>query len=179
MRLQERYKKEIAPKLKEKFGFKNIFEIPRYEKVVLNIGFGRHQKDKELIKYIEKNLTAIAGQKVVLTKAKKSISAFKVREGTIIGAKATLRGARMYDFIEKLVNLAFPRVRDFRGISNKIIDKKGNISIGIKEHTAFGEIKPEEVEILHGLEVCISTSAKNRDEGLALFELTGFPFKKD
>lgn len=179
MRLKELYKKEIVPKLKEKFGFKNILEIPRYKKVVVNVGFGRHSKEKDYIDNVVNTLTMISGQKPVLNKAKKAISSFKIREGMIIGAKVTIRGGRMYDFIEKLINITFPRVRDFRGISEKNVDKEGNMTIGFKENIAFPEIKAEEIEKIHGLEVSILTSAKSREEALELYKLTGFPFKKD
>ncbi len=178
MRLKELYKKEILLKMKEKFGYKNNMEVPKLEKVVINIGFGRHAKDKGYIENIEKNLISITGQRPVMTKAKKSISAFKVREGMTVGAKVTLRGARMYDFVEKLVNVTFPRVRDFRGIEEKIVDKTGSISIGFKEHLAFPEIKIDEIDNVHGLEINISVNKKNREENLELFRLMGFPFKK-
>lgn len=179
MRLKEKYTKEIMPKLQEKFGYKNNMQIPKMEKVVLNVGFGRHNKDKDYIANVVKTLTDITGQKPVLTKAKKSISSFKIREGMTIGATVSLRGERMYDFVEKLVNLTFPRVRDFRGISNKGIDRTGNFTVGIKESSAFGEVKAEDLEKIHGLEISIATTAKNREEGLELFTLIGFPFKKD
>jgi len=178
MRLQELYKKKIIPEIKKKFGYKNDLAVPKLDKVVVNVGFGRHTKEKQYIDNIINSLTRITGQKPVLTKAKKSISAFKVREGSVIGAMATLRGKRMYDFVEKLVHVSFPRVRDFRGISEKGIDKQGNLSIGFKEHLAFPEIKADEVDRIHGLEVCVSTTAKNREEGLELLRLMGFPFKK-
>lgn len=177
MRLKEKYKKEILPKMKEKFGYKNDMAVPKMEKVVLNVGFGRNSKDKELIDNIKKNLTSITGQRPVLTKAKKSVSAFKIREGMIIGAKVTLRGDRMYDFVERLVNITFPRVRDFRGIDEKTVDKTGNMTIGFKEHLAFPEIKADDLENVHGLEISINVNKKNREENLELFRLIGFPFK--
>ncbi len=179
MKLKDRYKKEILPQLKKDFGYKNDLMAPRLEKVVINIGFGRHSKEKSYIENIEKGLTKIAGQKPVLTVAKKSISAFKVRQGMTIGAKVTLRGERMYDFVDKLVNVSFPRVRDFRGLDTKAIDRKGNLTVGLKEYAAFPEIKAEDIQEMYGLEVSLSTTAKNREEGLALFNLIGFPFKKE
>lgn len=179
MKLKKIYEKEISPKMKEKFGYKNILAVPKMKKVVVNVGFGKHAKDKVYIKNIEKNLAKITGQKIILTKAKKSISAFKVREGMIIGAKATLRGDRMYDFIEKLINISFPRIRDFRGIDPKIVDQSGNLSVGFREHLAFPEIKIDDVEHIHGLEINITTTAKTKNEGFELFKLMGFPFKKD
>jgi len=178
MRLKEKYQKEIIPQLKEKFGYKNERNVPHLEKVVLNIGFGRFSKEKEYIADVERGLTKISGQKVVFTKAKKSISAFKIREGMTIGAMVTMRDKRMYDFIEKLVGITFPRVRDFRGISDKNMDNKGNLTIGIKDYSCFPEIKVEDIDKIYGLEICIATSANNREEGLELFKLMGFPFKK-
>lgn len=179
MRLKEKYKKQIVPKMEEKFGFKNDMLVPRLNKVVLNVGFGAHAKEKEFIAGVEKGLLKISGQKPVFAAAKKSVSAFKIREGMTIGAKVTLRGQRMYDFVEKLVNISFPRVRDFRGISEKAVDKQGNLTVGFKEYASFLEIKAEDVDNLFGLEVCIATSAKNREQGLELFRFLGFPFKKD
>lgn len=178
MRLKEKYQKEIIPQLKEKIGYKNERNVPRLEKVVLNVGFGKFSKEKEYISNVEKGLTSISGQKVVFTKAKKSISAFKIREGMTIGSMVTIRDKRMYDFIEKLVGITFPRVRDFRGISDKAIDNQGNLTIGFKDYSCFPEIKVEDIDTIYGLEVCIATSAKNREEGLELFRLIGFPFKK-
>ncbi|PLX20692.1 50S ribosomal protein L5 [Candidatus Parcubacteria bacterium] len=177
--MKELYTKEVLPKLVEKFQYKNNLEAPKLQKVVLNVGFGRHSKEKDYIKNVENTLSLISGQKPVLTKARMSVSSFKVREGMTIGAKVTLRGEKMYDFLDKLINVTFPRVRDFRGITNKGIDRTGNITIGFKENSAFPEVRVEELEKLHGLEVCISTSAKTRDEGLELFTLLGFPFVKD
>jgi len=179
MKLREKYQKVIVPDLKKKLGFKNDMLVPRLTKVVLNVGFGRHNKEKEFIASVTKALAKITGQKPVLTAAKKSISAFKIREGLVIGAKVTLRGQRMYDFVDKLVNVTFPRVRDFRGISEKSVDREGNLSVGFKEHTCFPEIQAEEVDNIFGLEVCLATTARNRAGGLELFRLLGFPFKKE
>jgi len=179
MRLEEKYKKEIIKKLKDKFGYKNTLEVPRLVKAVINVGVGRSSKEKAFVDGVESNLTRITGQRPVKTLAKKSISAFKIKEGQIVGVAVTLRGKRMYDFIDKLINLSFPRIRDFRGLSEKGIDRTGNFTIGFKEHLAFPEINPQEMEAIHGLEICIATSAKTREEGLELFKLLGFPFKKD
>lgn len=179
MKLQDLYKKKIIASLKEKFGYKNDLAVPKLEKVVINVGFGRFSKDKAYIDNIVSSLTRISGQKPVLTKAKKSISAFKVREGNVVGAIVTLRGKRMYDFVEKLIHISFPRVRDFRGINEKSVDTKGNLTVGFREHLAFPEIKADEVDKIHGLEVCINTTAKTQEEGLELFKLMGFPFKKE
>ena len=177
MNLKEQYQKEIVPKLKEKFGYKNALEIPKLTKVVINVGVGRHTKEKEYIDEVEQSLTRIAGQKPVLTKAKKSISAFKIREGMIVGVAVTLRGKRMYDFTEKMVNVSFPRVRDFRGIETKHVDKSGNLTVGIKENLIFPEIRPDEVENVYGMEITFVNTAKTKEEGLELFSLMGFPFK--
>ena len=179
MSIQEKYKKEIVPVLKEEFGYKNSLEVPQIIKVVLNVGFGKHTKEKAYIENVVKSLTKISGQKPVLTKARKSISSFKIREGMVIGSSVILRGKRMYDFIEKLINVSFPRIRDFRGISIKSMDRQGNLTIGFKEHLAFPEIQPDEVDNVFGLEVCLSTSAKTKEEGERLFTLMGFPFKKE
>jgi len=178
MRLQELYKKKIVPEMKNKFGYKNNLAVPKLDKVVVNVGLGRFSKDKTYIDNVVDSLSRITGQRPVLTKAKKSISAFKVREGNIVGAMVTLRGKRMYDFVEKLIHVSFPRVRDFRGLNRKSVDKQGNLSVGFREHLAFPEIKADEVDKIHGLEVCITTTAQEREEGLELLKLMGFPFKK-
>lgn len=167
------------PKLKEKFSYRNDFEVPKITKVVLNVGFGRHNKEKAYIEKVVNTLTKISGQKPIMTKAKMSISSFKIREGMIIGACVTLRKDRMYDFIEKIVNITYPRVRDFRGISDKSVDNTGNLTIGIKEYPAFPEINIEEVDDNFGLEVSFATTAKTREEGLELFRQFGIPFKKE
>ncbi len=179
MRLQEKYKKEILPALKEKFGYKNNLQVPKLDKVVVNVGVGKHSKEKAYIDNVVSSLSRITGQKPILTKAKKAISAFKTRKGMIVGVAVILRGKRMYDFTDKLINISFPRVRDFRGISEKQVDKTGNLTIGFREHLSFPEIKAEEVDNVHGMEVSIATTAKTREEGLELFKLMGFPFKKE
>lgn len=178
MRLKERYKKEILPELKKKFGYENSLMAPKLKKAVVNVGFGRNHKDNDLIDNIKKSLANITGQKSVLTKSKKSVSAFKIREGLIIGAMVTLRGNKMYDFVERLVNITFPRVRDFRGIMESSVDQAGNLTVGFREHLPFPEISQESMENVHGLEVSISTTARKREESLALLKLLGFPFKK-
>ncbi|MFP4514594.1 MAG: 50S ribosomal protein L5 [Parcubacteria group bacterium] len=174
--LQTQYQKEIVPALKEKFSLKNLMTVPRLKKVVINVGVGRNSKDKEFIEYVQESLSAISGQKPVLTKAKQSISGFKLREGMIVGAMVTLRKKRMYDFVEKLVHVTFPRVRDFRGINKTSVDQSGNLTVGIKEHTAFAEIG--DTDNIFGLEITLVTNCKNREEGLELFKQLGFPFKK-
>ncbi|MEA3272123.1 MAG: 50S ribosomal protein L5 [Patescibacteria group bacterium] len=178
MSLKEEYKNQIVPKLMEKFGYKNPLSSPKLVKVVLNIGLSHGLKDKKYEDVVKNTLTRITGQKPVKTKAKKSVSSFKIREGMVVGIKATLRKTRMYDFVEKLVNVSLPRVRDFRGLSPKAIDGQGNLTIGIEEHIVFPEIRPDEVEKLHGLEVTVVTDAKTKKEGLELLTLLGFPFKK-
>lgn len=179
MRLQEQYKKNISPKLKEKFGYKNEMQVPKIKKVVINVGVGKHAKEKAFIESAESVVTRITGQKPVFTKAKKSIASFKVREGQIVGIIATLRGGKMNDFIEKLIHISFPRIRDFRGINETQVDRTGNLTIGFKEFLAFPEIRADEIDNVHGLEIVIDTSAKTREEGLELFRLLGFPFKKE
>lgn len=177
--LQERYKKEILKKLKEKFGYKNDLEAPKLVKAVVNVGVGRQAKDTAFIDNVKSSLERITGQRPVLTRAKKAISSFKTKKGMVVGVVVTLRGKRMYDFIERLIKITFPRVRDFRGINEKQVDSNGNLTIGFREHLAFPEIKADEVERIHGLEVSVATNAKTREEGLELFRLLGFPFKKE
>lgn len=179
MRLKDKLKKDRAV-IMAKFGYKNVMAVPTIKKIVINSGVGRHTKDKGFIENVADIITRISGQKPILTKAKKSISSFKVREGQIIGVAVTLRGQKMYDFLEKLVNVTFPRIRDFRGISEKHMDRTGNITIGFKEYTAFPEVRADEIENIHGLEISIATSAKgNKEAGLELLKMIGFPFKKD
>lgn len=178
MRFNELYQKKVKPELKKVFGYKSDLAIPKIVKVSLNVGVGRFTKDKAYVDGVVNTLTRISGQKPILTKSRKSISAFKVREGQIVGVAVNLRGARMNDFLDKLVNITFPRVRDFRGIDEKLLDKTGNMSIGFREHIAFPEVKADEVDNIHGLQITITTTAKSKKEGLELFKLLGFPFKK-
>jgi large subunit ribosomal protein L5 len=179
--IKEQYIKEIIPKMKEELGYKNVMAIPKIEKVTLNVGLGKSLTNKEHVKTVENTLTRISGQKPIFTKAKKSISAFKIREDMIVGAKVTLRGKRMDDFLTKLVHITFPRMKDFHGIDalNKHIDQKGNFSFGFKEHTIFPEIKSDEVEHIHGLELTITTTSKNKAETYFLLKYLGFPFIAD
>jgi large subunit ribosomal protein L5 len=177
MSLLEKYRKEVVPEMKKIFGYKNYLQTPKIKKVVINIGIGKNVKEPNIIEIAENTLTRISGQKPIKTKAKQSISSFKTRKGMIIGLAVTIRGKRMYDFLEKLIDITLPRVRDFRGLSPKSLDGKGNLSIGFKEYIAFPEIKLEEIERSYGLEVSIATTAKNNREGLELFKLLGFPFK--
>jgi len=174
--LYQKYKKEVVPALVKQFGYKSMMQAPKITKVVLNVGYGRFLKEPNFAELVEKNLTRISGQKAVRTKAKKSISNFKIREGMEIGAKVTLRGPRMYYFLEKLLAITFPRVRDFRGISEKSFDRQGNYNFGLKELAAFPEIKQTEIEKTHGVEITVSTTAKTKEEGKALLALLGFPF---
>lgn len=178
-KLKDRFIKEIAPQLQKDLGIKNVNAIPKMTKVIVNAGLGNFYTSgtKDFSEFAA-NIAAITGQKPVIVKAKKAISNFKIREGMPNGVMVTLRGERMYDFIEKLVNVVFPRTRDFRGISPKAFDGKGNYAVGIKEHIVFPEINPDDIVKIHGLQVCINTTAKNNEEGLALLKALGFPFKK-
>ncbi len=178
-RLLERYRKEVIPAMREKFGYKSVMAVPRIEKVVINVGFGRKAVAKETaaIEKIEKDLAKLTGQKPAVRKAKKSISGFKVRQGMDIGAMITLRGKRMYDFIDRLVSIALPRSRDFHGLDPKSLDKEGSLSIGIKEHSIFPEITYESPKDIFGLEISVVTTAKSKEEGMGMLKLMGFPIK--
>ncbi len=176
--LKEHYLKEIRPTLQKKFDRKNILSVARIEKVVINSGLNS-KKDPKFIETIIETLQRISGQRPVTTKARKSIAGFKIREGAILGAMVTLRGNRMWDFIQKLVHVTFARIRDFRGIPESAVDSTGNFNYGFKEHTAFPEIDADEIERLHGLQVIIKTTASTHEEGLELFKMMGFPFKKN
>jgi large subunit ribosomal protein L5 len=177
--LRTKYLQEVVPKMKQDCLLKNDNEVPRLEKVVINAGIGKALKDERFMDIVSHTLTQISGQKPAKMRAKKSIAAFKIREGMTVGMKVTLRGRRMYDFVEKLIHVVLPRVRDFRGISPSSMDGNGNVSIGVKEHIVFPEINPEEVDRLHGLEVAISTTAGNNTLGFKLLKEIGFPFKDD
>lgn len=176
--LYKKYKEEVAPTLKKEFGYKNIMQVPKPLKVVINVGVGKFLKESGYIDNVENTLLKITGQKPVRTKAKKAISNFKIREGMDVGVSITLRGKRMYDFLEKLINITFPRVKDFRGITDKGFDRKGNFSHGFKENLAFPEIKVDDIDKLHGLQITVNTSALNKEEGKSLLKHLGFPFKK-
>jgi len=182
-RLKEKFEKEVIPAIQEKFGYKNRMAVPKIEKVVINTGFGRmiagksSEEQKKIYEAVLEDLTLIAGQRPVLKRAKKSISAFKVREGMPLGATVVLRKEKMYDFLERLIYIALPRTRDFRGIEQKSIDKRGNLTYGIKEHIIFPEILPEKVKNIFGLEVTVVTTAKNKEEGIEFLKLMGFPVK--
>ena len=185
MKLKEKCKKEVVPKMKEKFGYKSIMASPKIEKVSINAGIGRliagktSDEQKKISSAILENLTVIAGQKAVLARAKKSISSFKIRQGMPVGCKVVLRGKRMYDFLERLINIALPRVRDFRGIDLKSFDKKGNLTVAFKEQFVFPEISPEEAKIIFGFEITVVTTAKTKEEGIELLKLMGLPLKSN
>lgn len=176
--LQTIYKKTVAPMLKKELGYRNIMQVPKVVKVTVNVGYGRHAKEAAYIERCEETLRAITGQKPVHNKAKKSISNFKTRQGMPIGVSVTLRGARMYAFLYKLIHLVFPRVRDFRGLPRQAFDRTGNYTVGFKEHIAFPEITSFSPDAIHGLQVVIHTTAKNRDEGVALLSNMGFPLRE-
>lgn len=176
--LYQQYKKEIVPALKKELGLKSVMQVPRINKVVINVGVGKFLKEPSFIENVEKNLAKITGQKPVRTKSKKAISNFKIRENMDIGVMVTLRGPKMYQFLEKLVKVTFPRTRDFRGINPKSFDDRGNYNIGFKENTAFPEIKTGEVEKNHGLEITINTTARSKEAGRALLTHLGMPFTK-
>jgi len=175
--LKDIYEKEVIPELKKSFGYQNMMQIPMLEKIVLNIGLGEAIKNVKLLDSAVGDLSLIAGQKPVITKARKSIAAFKLREGMPIGCMVTLRSEKMYNFLDKLINIALPRVRDFRGISGKAFDGRGNYSLGIKEHIIFPEIDYDKTDSIKGLNVSIVTTAKTDEEGRTLLKLFGMPFK--
>ena len=175
--LLEKYKKEIMPVMKKKFHYLNDLAVPKVKKVVINVGTGKNRENQKLLEEIEKSLILIAGQKPVKTLSKKSIAAFKTRKGMQLGMKITLRRYKMYSFLERLINLALPRTRDFRGLSVNAIDNFGNLTIGIKEHIVFPEISHENVHSIFGFGITVVTSAKSKEEGLELFKLMGFPIK--
>ena len=176
---KEKYIKTVATEMKKKFGYKSIMAVPQIKKVIVNVGIGKIVKENDKIEEVVNAITAITGQKPVKTKAKKAISGFKIREGMEVGVKVTLRGARMWNFIDRLVSATLPRTRDFQGINRKAVDQRGSINIGIKEHTIFPEISPERVKYIFGMQVTISTNARSQEEGLELFKLLGFPIKSE
>lgn len=177
-RLEEKYLTEVVPQLKAGLGYDNIMQLPKLRKIVLSIGLGEATQEPKALEAAEKDLATISGQHPVTTRAKKSISAFKLRAGVPIGMMVTLRGKRMYDFFDKLVNVVLPRFRDFRGVSRDSFDGRGNYSLGMKEQIVFPEIDYDKVDKIRGLEVTIVTTAKNDDEGRTLLELMGMPFRR-
>lgn len=177
-RMIEQYRTQIAPALQKALSVDNVNAIPKVVKIVVSTGVGKIGKDSKMIDAVESTLTRITGQKPAQTKSRVAISNFKLREGQVVGYKVTLRGTRMWDFLDKLVNLTFARVRDFRGISVKHIDSNGNMSVGFKEQLQFPEIRTDELDAVHGVEVTIHTTAQTRKNGEALFRALGFPFKE-
>ncbi|HXF84096.1 MAG TPA: 50S ribosomal protein L5 [Anaerolineales bacterium] len=177
-RLQERYKNEVVPALRKAFNFKNVMQVPRIEKVVINIGAGEALDNPKALEAAASDLMVITGQKPVMTKARKSISNFKLREGRLIGVKVTLRGERMWAFLDRLMNIALPRVRDFRGVSPNAFDGRGNYTLGLRDQLIFPEIEYDKIDKLRGMEVTIVTTAKNDDQARALLQLLGMPFSK-
>ena len=176
-RLQQQYKDKIVPELTKKFGYKSVMQVPRITKITLNMGLSEAVADKKIIEHAVGDLTKIAGQKPVITKAKKAIAGFKIRQGYPIGCMVTLRGTRMYEFLDRFVTIALPRVRDFRGISGRAFDGRGNYNVGVKEQIIFPEIEYDKIDVLRGLNVSITTTAKNDEECKALLSAFKFPFK--
>ena len=177
-KLHELYKDKVVAELQEKFGFSSVMQVPQIEKITLNMGVGEALADKKILDNAVADLEAISGQKPLITKARKSVAGFKVREGYPIGCKVTLRGERMWDFFERLVSIAIPRIRDFRGVSAKSFDGRGNYSMGVREQIIFPEIDYDKVDRVRGMDITITTSAKSDEEGRALLEAFNFPFKK-
>ncbi len=176
-RLHDFYKETVAKQLKEQFGYKSVMEVPRIEKITLNMGVGEAVADKKVMEHAVSDMQKIAGQKPVVTNAKKSIAGFKIREGYPVGCKVTLRKVQMYEFLDRLVTVAIPRIRDFRGISGKSFDGRGNYNMGVKEQIIFPEIEYEKIDALRGMNITITTSAKTDEEARALLAAFSFPFK--
>ena len=177
-RLQEQYKNELAGEIQKKLGLKNSEEVPKITKITVNMGVGGAVADKKVLEKALGDLEKIAGQKPVTTRARKSVAAFKIRDGMPIGCKVTLRRERMYEFLDRLVNIAIPRIRDFRGLNPKSFDKSGNYSMGVSEQIIFPEINYDEIDAIRGMDITITTTARNPEEGRALLEAFNFPFKK-
>ncbi len=177
-RLQKFYNETVRSQLMEKFGFKNVMQVPHIEKITLNTGVGEAVRDKKLIEKVVSDMEQIAGQKAIVTKAKKSIAGFSIRDDYPIGVKVTLRKARMYEFLDRLINIAIPRIRDFRGMSSKAFDGRGNYSLGITEQIIFPEIDYDKIDALRGMDIAITTSARTDEEAKALLEAFSFPFRK-
>ena len=177
-RLQEQYKTQLAGEIQQKLGLQNVSEVPRITKITLNMGVGEAIADKKVLEKARDDLEKISGQRPVITRARKSVAAFKIRDGMPIGCKVTLRRERMYEFLDRLVNIAIPRIRDFRGLSPKSFDKQGNYSMGVSEQIIFPEINYDEIDAIRGLDITITTTARTAAEGRALLEAFNFPFKK-
>ncbi len=176
-RLKEKYIKEVIQAMMKEFSYRNVMQVPKVQKIVLNVGLGEAIQNIKLLDAVQKELSLITGQKAVVTKAKKSIASFKLKKGVPIGSKVTLRGDRMYEFLDRLISLALPRIRDFKGVSGKSFDGRGNYSMGLKEQFMFPEIDYDKVEIAHGLDVTICTSSRTAKEGRALLSYLGMPFR--
>ena len=176
--LAQEYKEEILPQLMEKFDYNNVMEAPKLEKIVVNVGLGDAKEDTKLLDTVVDEIARITGQSPTVTRAKKSIANFKIREGMPVGVKVTLRGEQMFEFLYKLINVSMPRIRDFRGVSPKSFDGRGNYSLGISEHTVFPEINIDDVDNVHGMEITIVTSAETDEEAFEMLSLMGMPYKK-
>ncbi len=176
--LLTKYRKDVLPAMQKKFGIENVMAVPRITKVVINVGIGRVAKEDKFIEKIIRDIGLLSGQKPIFRKAKQSISGFKSRQGMNIGLMTTLRGKRMYDFLDRFIHVALPRSKDFRGIDPKNFDKYGNLNFGVKEHSIFPEIHYESLKDIFGLEITVVTTAKNKEQGMELLKLMGFPFKK-
>jgi large subunit ribosomal protein L5 len=176
-RLQQHYRDTVIKQLTEKFGYKNVMEVPRIEKITLNMGVGEAVGDKKVIEHAVSDMEKICGQKVVVTKARKSVASFKIRDGWPVGCKVTLRRERMYEFLDRLIAIAIPRIRDFRGLSPKSFDGRGNYNMGVREQIIFPEIDYDKIDALRGMDITITTSARTDEEGRALLEAFSFPFK--
>jgi large subunit ribosomal protein L5 len=176
-RLQQVYRDQIVSQLKERFGYKSVMEVPRITKITLNMGVGEAVGDKKIMEHAVSDMIKIGGQKPVVTKARKSVAGFKIREGWPIGCKVTLRRERMYEFLDRLINVSIPRIRDFRGLNGKAFDGRGNYSMGVKEQIIFPEIDYDKIDALRGMDIVITTTAKTDEEGRALLESFNFPFK--
>ena len=177
-KLHDFYKDTVVSDLQKKFGYKSVMQVPRIEKITLNMGVGEAISDKKVLEHATNDLTAISGQKPVTTVARKSVAGFKIREGYPIGTKVTLRGERMWEFLERLISISIPRIRDFRGLNPKSFDGRGNYSMGVREQIIFPEIEYDKIDKIRGLDITITTSAKDNEEGHALLSAFGFPFKK-
>ena len=177
-RLQTHYKETLAPQLMEKLELKNVMEVPKITKITLNMGVGEAVTDKKVMAHAVGDMTAISGQKPIVINARKSVASFKIRDGWPVGCKVTLRRERMYEFLDRLINIAIPRIRDFRGVSAKSFDGMGNYSMGVQEQIIFPEINYDEIDVLRGMDIIITTTARNAAEGKALLEAFNFPFKK-
>jgi large subunit ribosomal protein L5 len=177
-RLQSYYQENVVPQLKEKFGYENIMQVPKVTKITLNMGVGEAVGDKKVMDRAVGDMTAISGQKPIVTNARRSVASFKIRDGWPVGCKVTLRRERMYEFLDRLVNVAIPRIRDFRGLNRKSFDGRGNFSMGVKEQIMFPEIDFDQIDVIRGMDITITTNAKTDEEALALLQAFNFPFKE-